>query len=516
MNQSQDQIGMELTEKPVSNTMDLHTAKVIADRIEILGNKVIIYTKTDVGNLCDQLTSRNIAWTVCSDFHTDTHHYQIYPVTLWWNHKDPSDQYRLPRYNTNVIANKSFGHDIAIDMVCVSDHTVIKSQDFNNSSLLSNHDTLRQEFKSIWPDLYNKYGNQIGYVAGFPVEPHSFIHINTYNIRQQIKTMVEQGAKRIVVSQLHEGALMEFYIKAQLIAWACRDFIDPKHFIITTATIGADKAWKKLCQENDIQDPVSIMECNLTESFCSPDPDELEFFDNRKYQIDQTHEKIFTSLNAGLLRHHRFVLGVELHDKQIFHKGIVSFSDYTEWSEYIEYGSQEPRQKFVESVPVWTDIKNESITGIDQNVHSSQCDLYDSYFSIVAETQYYAEKQEWFNELYMLKDTVFRTEKTIKPMWFKHPFITVGPRGYMKALRDQGYKTFHPYINEDYDSEPDDIKRLQMIVSEAQRLCNYTTEQWLDWKSHIAPLVEHNYKWIQENDIPLSYNDYEYLFKDIA
>ena len=51
-------------------------------------------------------------------------------------------------------------------------------------------------------------------------------------------------------------------------------------------------------------------------------------------------------------------------------------------------------------------------------------------------------------------DFFFITEKTIKPIRAGIPFVMVGCQNYLKKLRQLGFKTFHPHIDESYDSEP--------------------------------------------------------------
>lgn len=87
----------------------------------------------------------------------------------------------------------------------------------------------------------------------------------------------------------------------------------------------------------------------------------------------------------------------------------------------------------------------------------------------------------------------FITEKTLKPIAFKHPFILVAPPNSLQELLDIGYKTFHPYIDESYDKETDDSKRMLMIVKEIDRLCNLEGKQLLEFKEHLLKIVDHNY-----------------------
>lgn len=91
-------------------------------------------------------------------------------------------------------------------------------------------------------------------------------------------------------------------------------------------------------------------------------------------------------------------------------------------------------------------------------------------------------------------DTLFVSEKTYKAIGFKHPFIVLGWPGTIKLLRDRGFKTFHPWINETYDKEEDDATRMEMVFNEIKRLCAFTPEQWIEWQTALKDIVEHNYE----------------------
>lgn len=115
-----------------------------------------------------------------------------------------------------------------------------------------------------------------------------------------------------------------------------------------------------------------------------------------------------------------------------------------------------------------------------------------SYFSIVTETVFYKKHLDRAT-IYNNEDGIFFTEKTSRPLLLKHPFILAGYANSLKMLRTYGFNTFHPYINESYDSEEDDDLRLDMIVSETERLCRFTDEQWIEFQTDIKPVVEHNF-----------------------
>ena len=83
------------------------------------------------------------------------------------------------------------------------------------------------------------------------------------------------------------------------------------------------------------------------------------------------------------------------------------------------------------------------------------------------------------------------SEKVLKPCAFRHPFIVWGPQGYLKWLRSWGFETFYA-IDESYDDEPDNKKRLEMVTREVKRLINLGPNQFDDDKTQQA--LDNNYK----------------------
>ena len=61
-------------------------------------------------------------------------------------------------------------------------------------------------------------------------------------------------------------------------------------------------------------------------------------------------------------------------------------------------------------------------------------------------------------------------------------------------MRGLGYKTFHPFINEDYDSEQDDSKRLKLILDEVNRLSNLNEDELFEFIDNVKPITDHNFK----------------------
>ena len=109
----------------------------------------------------------------------------------------------------------------------------------------------------------------------------------------------------------------------------------------------------------------------------------------------------------------------------------------------------------------------------------------DSYFSIVTETGF-------------PEPTKFATEKVFRPMLHFHPFIVYGSHGTLKMLKELGFKTFSPFIDESYDEEESSFKRMQKITSEVKRICSMSQDEMHEWYYEMQDILIHNRELIKK------------------
>jgi hypothetical protein len=87
------------------------------------------------------------------------------------------------------------------------------------------------------------------------------------------------------------------------------------------------------------------------------------------------------------------------------------------------------------------------------------------------------------------------TEKILRPIACGVPFIAVATPGSLAYLKDYGFKTFSPIINEDYDQETNSSKRLHMIIAEMNRIAKLDrADKTLLWKK-LYEIADYNKKW---------------------
>lgn len=101
--------------------------------------------------------------------------------------------------------------------------------------------------------------------------------------------------------------------------------------------------------------------------------------------------------------------------------------------------------------------------------------------------------------LYLVTETVAAgqrlhlTEKTFKPICLAMPFVIVGTTGSLEYLRSYGFKTFGDFWDESYDTETDDVRRIEKIAELLCDLDSMTMEQKQKLHSDVRETVLYNY-----------------------
>ena len=122
----------------------------------------------------------------------------------------------------------------------------------------------------------------------------------------------------------------------------------------------------------------------------------------------------------------------------------------------------------------------------------------DTWFSFVNET--HTKMPFGHTEL---RDDVFFSEKTSKALIHKHPFILFSSNGAIRELHNMGFKTFEPIIDESYDLIENPQERLEACIDQAEKLCKYSHEDWLEAHKILHPIVEHNNRMITNKTFKL-------------
>ncbi len=136
-----------------------------------------------------------------------------------------------------------------------------------------------------------------------------------------------------------------------------------------------------------------------------------------------------------------------------------------------------------------------SMNGIGCNDNTQP--YLDSYIHITSETS-------------VFEGSGYFSEKTWKPIANLQPFIMMGSYKALYKLKEMGFKTFHPFINEEYDLIENNEDRFVMILKEIERLSKLSTEEIHKWYYSIQDVLLYNQRlFFNENTI----KKYLYEFK---
>lgn len=227
---------------------------------------------------------------------------------------------------------------------------------------------------------------------------------------------------------------------------------------------------------------------------------------------EKEYARKFLSFN-GMWRPHRSSLIAGLICEDILDEGFVSYNTVPEISvdgqenfdfllDYHKH-NKDFLQKLVynaksikETNKLFLDTANNQKQNIDlAKISNSPLEYYImTYLSVVTETNY-SKKTSDFHDSFAGQTGPGRllSEKTFKPITLKHPFIIAGVPGTLQLLREIGYKTFHPVINESYDLETDNSKRIEMIIHEIKRLCYMSPEELKYYLHACREICEYNF-----------------------
>jgi hypothetical protein len=89
-------------------------------------------------------------------------------------------------------------------------------------------------------------------------------------------------------------------------------------------------------------------------------------------------------------------------------------------------------------------------------------------------------------------DRIQLTEKILRPIACGHPFILASTPGCLKYLHRYGFKTFNGIIDESYDTEPDPVARLSLIVSAMVKITKWSNAEKLRNHIKIKEITEFN------------------------
>ena len=107
------------------------------------------------------------------------------------------------------------------------------------------------------------------------------------------------------------------------------------------------------------------------------------------------------------------------------------------------------------------------------------------------------------------------TEKTIKPMVAGHPFIIVGNSRTLSCLKEDGFRTFDGFINEEYDTIDNKNLRMKAVLDEIDRLCSLSDKEISKGIERVRENIEYNQNYVLSGYKEMLGKTHEYIINSI-
>lgn len=145
--------------------------------------------------------------------------------------------------------------------------------------------------------------------------------------------------------------------------------------------------------------------------------------------------------------------------------------------------TQESKERLSKILPLELDVKDHQGKAFSTNMPSLEKYFDESYFSIITEGDF---KSSTGKKQY--------TEKILKCFAYHHPFLVIGLPGTIELIQDEGFITFGSFIDESYDKEYNDDKRMNMVFQEIKKINELNMHELKNMYEDMLPILEHNYQ----------------------
>ena len=405
--------------------------------------------------------------------------------------------------DTADIQEKSYETFTEKDMIGVWKHpkemTSKNTKFFSLYEILDKNNKVKKKFKD--KNFFYKIDMFGSPEASFPNEFDSNETVIDFLSYRCIDALVKNKNIFLLLNYFWEGILATHKLNA--IHKKLHQYkIPPKKVVFSFGGFNQKEWYETYCREHNVKNKINFHYHNWVWNVKST---EYNKYRKQKQLFNRNNDKLnesykiekkkydFNCLNRRL-RTHRFYVLAMLQKENLLDKNIVTYDftipenrphlaeipkieenpndefDFTELKQHLLFLQKYKDKKTYD----FDDLEN--ISGI-MNEHKS---IYeDSMFTFVTETTYYA-------------DEFYISEKTLKPIGHSHPFLVFGSVGTLRELKNMGFKTFEPFIDESYDLETDMQKRIDMIFDEIFKLVNKSDDEKIQWMENVKPIVDFN------------------------
>jgi hypothetical protein len=309
-------------------------------------------------------------------------------------------------------------------------------------------------------------------------------------ISESVLTEIRKCKGFLLLSTLFESWLEDNFLE-HMHSYFIQKNIPLTQVIYLSNCINCKDVYNKFCTSRNIQQEIRMeyigyyMQNLINDTRSSASM-------KRPYQVGY---KTKTFLNFNRRWHdHRVIVLLELYKRNMLDNSFISFNDtnpdnsthsiigtmgYIN-SRYNIQLSDNQLKDLARKLPLILDTNNFFTFPMELSKETTM-EFYDnSLINLVSETGFFT-------------NIIHLTEKTMKPIMYKHPFIFIGPPGCLRALRNMGFKTFSHIWDETYDIIEDHNVRMQTVLDLIEHIDKMSAIEKLEISKAVADIVEYNF-----------------------
>lgn len=224
--------------------------------------------------------------------------------------------------------------------------------------------------------------------------------------------------------------------------------------------------------------------------------------------------KKYICLN-GVNRFHRTMLYAFLRNMNLLDQGIVSYGNFEQNLEHIHQTNVQKRTESSVKLPLdlrflytdsFTRIHNGWIikdAGVHKMLQSTPLEPYKNFEDTYGRYDDYAIGLSQQAFLYVVSETTFNyptyqiSEKSIKPIVSKRPFLLVSGAGSLKMLKSAGFKTFSQWWDESYDDIVDPTERMKAVVKIIELIASKSISELKLMYTEMQEVIDYNFNYHQ-------------------
>jgi hypothetical protein len=319
---------------------------------------------------------------------------------------------------------------------------------------------------------------------------HGFLEQSVIN--GEVLTEIKEGQGYFVLSTIYESFLddSDFHL---IHKYFNHHHIPLNKIIYLTNCVNGKEIYNNFCERKRIDTMVNIEYVGLYLSNLQNDIAKNNEFEKRQ-NVFGTQDRLFLNWNRRIRDHRSLILANFLQNNLMdqIHMSFDKDLPFDHWMQRLthhasmynlELNSKEFYEEFYHSLPLILDSNNLHKFPVEDDF-IDPAEWYDKTFISLS------------SETYFRESIIHMTEKTMKPIIFKHPFITIGPKHTLKYIKKMGFKTFNDYWNEDYD-EDDYQDRMNKIIQICKDINNWDNNKLQEFHRGVSDRLEYNFKLFQ-------------------